>query len=84
MAEKKPVKRKHVKNVRKTKKRRARNVREKNILKAAIKAARTALTAEAVKKAISTLDKAAERGIIHRNKADRLKSRLTLALNKKK
>jgi len=28
----------------------------------------------------STLDKAAKRGVIHRNRADRLKSRLTLRL----
>lgn len=84
MVEKKVKKRKHVKNVRQTKKRRTRNVREKNILKAAIKSARATLAAEAIKQAVSILDKAAERGIIHPNKAARLKSRLALAFNKKK
>ncbi len=90
MAAKKPVKRKHVKNVRKTKKQRARNVREKNLLKAALKAARLAVSSKAadvldkIKKAASVLDKAAERGIIHANKAARLKSRLNLSYNKTK
>lgn len=90
MAAKKPVKRKHVKNVRKTKKQRARNVREKNLLKATMKAARLAVSTKAadvlemLKKAASVLDKAAERGIIHANKAARLKSRLNLAHNKTK
>ena len=90
MAEKKPVKRKHVKNVRKTKKQRARNVREKNLLKLALKTARLAVASKAadvldkMKKAASVLDKAAERGIIHPNKAARLKSRLNLAYNKTK
>lgn len=85
MAEKKIVKRKGLKNVRKTKKRRARNTREKNIVKAALKSARQAVAAkmadavEKIKKAISALDKAAERGIIHANKAARLKSRLSRA-----
>jgi small subunit ribosomal protein S20 len=88
MAEKRPVKRKHVKNVRKTKKQHARNVREKNLLKLALKTARLAVAAKAadvvekMRQAASVLDKAAERGIIHANKAARLKSRLNLAYNK--
>lgn len=91
MAEKKKVvKRKGVKNVRQTKKRRARNVAEKNTLKKAIKVARTAITgkiadaADKLKQVISSLDKAAERGIIHANKAARLKSRLMVAFNRSK
>lgn len=36
---------------------------------------------EVVRQAISTLDKAAKRGIIHRNKAARYKSRLMKKLN---
>ncbi|MBN3033310.1 MAG: 30S ribosomal protein S20 [Candidatus Saganbacteria bacterium] len=90
MASKKPVKRKHVKNVRKTKKQRARNVREKNLLKLTLKAARAAVITKAadvlekIKQAASVLDKAAERGLIHANKAARLKSRLNLAYNKTK
>lgn len=90
MAEKKVKKRRGIKNVRKAKKRHARNVVEKTKLKLAVKTARAAIVAKAsdalekVKKAISTLDKAAERQIIHANKAARLKSRLTLAINKTK
>jgi small subunit ribosomal protein S20 len=81
--------RKHVKNVRKTKKRTARNRREKAFLKGVVKATRTAIAAKAadvatgLQKAISALDKAVQRGIIHANKAARLKSRLTRAANKK-
>jgi len=88
MAEKKVVKRKGLKNVRQTKKRHARNLAEKNHLKKLVKAVRQAVTkkeagiAEKLKAAVSVLDKAAEKGIIHRNKADRLKSRLMLAANK--
>jgi small subunit ribosomal protein S20 len=90
MAERKVKKRKGVKNVRKTKRQHARNLVEKKTLKAAIKAARIAIEKKAadmleiVKKAVSVLDKAAERKIIHRNKASRLKSRLAHAVNKLK
>lgn len=38
-------------------------------------------SAEAVKKAISALDKAAEKGVIHKNNAARRKSRLMKRLN---
>jgi small subunit ribosomal protein S20 len=88
MAEKKEKKRKGIKNVRKNKKRHARNLQEKKTLKNMLKSARAAITAQAkdmlekMKKAISVLDKAAERKIIHPNKAARLKSRLNLAYNK--
>ncbi len=41
----------------------------------------TALSAEAVRVAISALDKAAQKGIIHRNAAARGKSRLMKRLN---
>lgn len=90
MAEKKIIKRKGIKNVRKTKRRHARNLLERKNLKAAIKAARAAITGKAadvmgtIKKAISIIDKAAERKIIHPNKASRLKSRISLAYNKTK
>lgn len=90
MAEKKVVKRTGLKNVRKAKKRHARNLLEKTNIKKVLKDARKAIaakTAEAqalVKKALAVFDKAAQRGIIHGNKAARLKSRLMLALNKLK
>ena len=88
MAEKKVVKRTGLKNVRKAKKRQARNLKGKIVLKAAIKAARQAVSskasdlAEKLRKTISIIDKAAGRKLIHANKAARLKSRLTLAYNK--
>lgn len=88
MAEKKVVKRTGLKNVRKAKKRQARNLKGKIVLKAAIKAARQAVAskasdlAEKLRKTISIIDKAAGRKLIHANKAARLKSRLTLAYNK--
>jgi len=90
MAEKKIVKRKGLKNVRQNKKRRTRNIAEKKSLKTFLKAARAAITDQAkdvmekITKAISVIDKAAERGIIHANKASRLKSRINLAYNKTK
>lgn len=42
-----------------------------------------AATAESVKKAVSAIDKAVKRGIVHKNTAARKKSRLMLAINKK-
>lgn len=41
-----------------------------------------AISEEAVKAAISALDKAAQKGVIHKNQAARRKSRLMAALNK--
>lgn len=90
VAEKKIVKRKGIKNVRKSKRRHARNLFEKISLKKAVKAVRAAIAAKAAdaaelfKKAVSVIDKAAEKKIIHSNKAARLKSRLSLAFNKNK
>lgn len=88
MAEKKVVKRTGLKNVRKAKRRHARNVREKILLKKSLKSVRLAIGSKAqnvvelLTKAVSIIDKAAERKIIHANRASRLKSRLMLAYNK--
>ena len=90
MAEKKKIVRTGQKNVRQNKKHRERNLAEKKNLKTYLKAARAAIAASAkdamekITKAISVIDKAAERGIIHANKASRLKSRINLAYNKTK
>ncbi len=79
-----------VKRTRSSKKRRQRNVDTKLVIKKAFKAAEKALvqkaseTADLIKQAISAIDKAVERGIVHRNKAARKKSRLQLKLNKAK
>jgi len=40
------------------------------------------ITAKEAKKTITLLDKAVSKGIMHKNKAARLKSRLALAVNK--
>ena len=57
-------------------KRRVRNLAVKTALKTKFKKAVDAPTAAAVKAASSAHDKAAARGIIHKNKANRKKSRL--------
>lgn len=57
-------------------KRRERNLATKSTLKSAFKKAVDAPTVANVKAAASVHDKAAARGIIHKNKANRKKSRL--------
>lgn len=76
-------KRSSKKDLRRIVKRRARNVNAKSALKTYIKKSRTAtatVNVEAVpvtlSEAISALDKAVERGIIHKNQAARRKSRI--------
>lgn len=69
-------------------KRAARNRVLRSGARTAVKRARTAvessdtMSAEAVQAAISVLDRAAQKGIIHKNNAARRKSRLVKALNK--
>ncbi|MBX3014501.1 MAG: 30S ribosomal protein S20 [Caldilineaceae bacterium] len=69
-------------------KRTARNRIVRGSTRTAIKKARTAIesndatSVEAVKSAIQTLDRAATKGVIHKNNAARRKSRLMQALNK--
>ncbi len=73
-------------------KRRARNRSIKSLVKTQVTKARTAITTtnipaesaeEAVRNAISELDRAAKKGVIHKNNAARRKSRLMKQLNKK-
>ena len=69
-------------------KRAARNRILRSGARTAIKRARTALdskdtsSAEVIQAAIQTLDRAASKGVIHKNNAARRKSRLMNALNK--
>jgi len=76
-----------IKYIRKSRKNRARNVKVKDNIKKLIKQALKLISikdkgaAEAVKKAVSALDKASENGILHRNTSARKKSRLTKKLN---
>ncbi|NUQ71737.1 MAG: 30S ribosomal protein S20 [Chthonomonadales bacterium] len=72
-----------VKDVKKSRANRLRNVAAKSAIKTFVKKARTAIdsgdagvTGPAVLQAISVIDKAVERGIIHKNAGARRKSRL--------
>lgn len=60
----------------------ARNRSNRSALRTAVKVARTELSAESVKKAVSALDKAASKGIIPKRRAARLISRLHTHVNK--
>jgi len=78
-----------IKDVKKSRERHARNVAEKSKVKTFVKKARATIETggtEAVQKAIivatSVIDKAAEKGILHKNAAARRKSRLMRAANK--
>jgi small subunit ribosomal protein S20 len=77
-----------IKRVRSSKKRKARNLAAKRAIKDAFKSAEKAVSAkssdvkEKIRQAVSVIDKAVERGIIHKNKAARRKSRLVLKLNR--
>lgn len=71
--------------------RKARNINTKDKFKAAVKEVKTLISAgkkseamEAMKKAMSALDKAAKKKVIKKNSASRKKSRLALAIAKLK
>jgi small subunit ribosomal protein S20 len=76
-----------IKRMKQNEKRRLRNRIFRGRARSFVREARAALTSndldaarEEVRKAISALDKAAEKGVIHRNNASRRKSRLMLKL----
>ena len=78
-----------LKRIRSSVRKRARNKPVRSALKTFVKGAQsmivgqeTETAAEAVVRAISELDKAASKGIIHRNQAARRKSRLMAKLNR--
>ena len=84
-----PITKSAKKSLRQSKKRRARNIRQKeafkNIIKNIRKLALENKKKEAEKllpKAYKALDKAAKTGVIKKNTADRKKSRLTKLVNK--
>lgn len=70
------------KKMRSDKRKRARNLRAKLIVKAAVKTARQNPGSETFKAAQRALDKAVTTRLIHRNKAARLKSRLVKGATK--
>lgn len=78
-----------VKDVKKSRANRLRNISTKSAIKTYVKKAKalidagdTAQTPAAIRAAISVIDKAVERGIIHRNAGARRKSRLMRRANK--
>jgi small subunit ribosomal protein S20 len=76
------------KRMRQEQKRRLHNRSVKSLVKTQITKARTAVALdenaeEAVRAAVSELDRAAKKGVIHRNNASRRKSRLMKQLNAK-
>lgn len=75
------------KDLRRIAKRRVRNTQTRSSLKTYVKKARTAIatgegatSVEALRLAVKALDKAAQRGIIHKNQAARRKSRIAKQL----
>lgn len=78
-----------IKDVRKSRERRARNVVVKSRMRTFVKKAKATIETgdqqaaqQAVTAAVSVIDKAAEKGVIHKNAAARRKSRLMRAANK--
>ena len=77
------------KRIRVAERRRLRNQPHRTAARSSVKKAETiiaegdaATAIDAVKRAISTLDRVADKGVIHRNNAARRKSRLMAKLNK--
>lgn len=64
-------------------KHRAKNVAQKKTLKEAVKSYKKSPSAEALAKVFQSLDKAAKTGILKKNTASRLKSRLSVLLKTK-
>lgn len=78
-----PVIKSAVKKLRKDKKRELVNKKIRNSLKTVVKIALKTKTVQSVNSAIKTIDKATKNKIIHKNKAARLKSRLSKLVAKK-
>lgn len=72
-----PIIKSAIKKLRKDRVRTARNKKKRDNLKALIKKVRVNQTPENLQAVFSALDKAAKTHLIHKNKASRLKSRLS-------
>lgn len=70
------------KRQRQTAVRTARNKAQRSALRSAVKKARTAASPEAVRAAETLVDRAGRKNLIHRNAANRTKSRLAKLANK--
>ncbi len=75
-----PILKNAIKKMRQDKKRTEANKSKRTRMRTVMKTARIDMTPEAIAKAYSALDKAAKKHLIHKKKADRLKSRLALAI----
>lgn len=71
-----------LKRIRTTAKRRLRNRTVKSTVRAAVRKFNDRTTVESLRAAMSALDKAVSKGVLHRNTASRKKSRLALKLNR--
>lgn len=78
-----PIIRSAIKKMRKDKMRTQRNKNREVSLKKLIKNARTEKTAASLQAVFSALDKAAKVNLIHKNKASRLKSRISKLISPK-
>ncbi|HSD99081.1 MAG TPA: 30S ribosomal protein S20 [Patescibacteria group bacterium] len=78
-----PVIKSAKKKLRQDRKRTIDRAKTEEVVKEAVKKAVTATSAKTVNAAVSLLDKAAKKHIIHANKAARIKSRLAHLLNPK-
>jgi small subunit ribosomal protein S20 len=72
-----PIIKSAIKKLRQDKKRTKRNHVQKDVLKDLIKKVKKDVTPAALQKAVSSIDKAAKKHLIHTNKANRLKSQLS-------
>ncbi len=72
-----PVTKSAKKKLRKDKVRTQENKKIENLFKSAVKKAQKSRTEKSVKDAMKLVDKAAKKNIIHKNKAGRLKSKLS-------
>ena len=70
------------KHVRADEKKRVRNLKVRSRVKTMVKKAREELTLDNIRLACIELDKAASKGVIHKNNAARRKSRLVARFNK--
>ncbi|MCD6226010.1 30S ribosomal protein S20 [bacterium] len=77
-----PITKSAKKALRRSQRRRKINKIRKEKVKATIKAFKKSLTAEALKKAYSAIDRAAQKRVFHKNKARRLKSQLAKLFQK--
>jgi len=71
-----PVTKQAKKKLRKDKKREAENLKVKTVFKKIVKNTRKNATVKSLSEASKVIDKTAKKGLIHKNKAARLKSRL--------